>query len=57
MAKEGLKRVEILGVEGKRQITAVFADTMTGDFLFHRLSMLGKLHGVCLQSSFRRDGI
>ena len=42
MAKEGLKRVEILGVEGKRQITAVFADTMTGDFLFPQIIYAGK---------------
>ena len=33
MAKEGEKRIEIAGVHDKRQITAVFANTMDGDFL------------------------
>ena len=31
--KEGTKRVEIVAVDDKRQITAVFAGTLTGDFL------------------------
>ena len=33
MDKEGSKRVEIAGVDDKRQITAVFAGSLTGDFL------------------------
>ena len=33
MEKEGAKRVEIAAVDDKRQITAVFAATLTGDFL------------------------
>ena len=33
MAKEGSKRVEIAGLGDKRQITAVFSCTMSGDFL------------------------
>ena len=33
MEKRGTKRVEIAGVEDKRQITAVFACTMSGKFL------------------------
>ena len=32
MAKEGAKHVEIAGIEDKRQITAVFAGTMSGFF-------------------------
>ena len=32
MEKEGSKRVEIIGVDDKRQITAVFAGFLTGDF-------------------------
>ena len=32
MAKEGSKRVEICGIDDKRQITAVFGCSMTGDF-------------------------
>ena len=33
MEKEGSKRVEIVGVDDKRQITAVFGCTMAGDFM------------------------
>ena len=33
MAKEGSKRVDIVGIDDKRQITAVFGCTMDGDFL------------------------
>ena len=32
MAKEGSKRVEIIGKDDKRQITAVLGGTMSGDF-------------------------
>lgn len=33
MEKVGSKRVEIAGLQDKRQITAVFAGSLTGDFL------------------------
>ena len=33
MEKRGCKRVEIIALDDKRQITAVFAGTLTGDFL------------------------
>ena len=33
MEKQGCKRVEIIALDDKRQITAVFAGTFTGDFL------------------------
>ena len=33
MEKKGSKRVEIAGVDNKRQITAVFAATPVGEFL------------------------
>ena len=33
LAYEGSKRVEITGINDKRQITVVFANTMGGDFL------------------------
>ena len=33
MEKEGSKRMEIVGIDDKRQITAVFAGSLTGDFL------------------------
>ena len=34
MDKDGSKRVEIAGVDDKQQITAVFAGSLTGDFLY-----------------------
>ena len=33
MSKEGSKRVEVVGLKDKRQITAVFGGSMSGDFL------------------------
>ena len=33
MEKEGSKRVEIAGIDDKRQITAVFPGKLVGDFL------------------------
>ena len=42
MEREGAKRVEIIGKEDKRQITAVFAGTYTGDFLPIQLVYQGK---------------
>ena len=42
MAKEGSKRVEIAGIDDKRQITAVFGGTMAGDFLPPQLIYQGK---------------
>ena len=33
MEKRGCKRVEIIALDDKRQITTTFADTLTGDFL------------------------
>ena len=42
MAKEGSKRVEVTGLKDKRQITAVFAGTMSGDFLPVQMVYQGK---------------
>ena len=42
MEVEGAKRVEVAGKDDKRQITAVFAGTMTGDFLSPQLVYKGK---------------
>ena len=42
MAKEGSKRVEVTGLKDKRQITAVFAGSMSGDFLPMQLVYQGK---------------
>ena len=49
MAKEGSKRVEIAGINDKRQITAVFANTMSGDFLPPQVIYSGKTR-KCLPS-------
>lgn len=42
MEAEGAKRVQVDGKDDKRQITAVFACTMAGDFLFPQLVYQGK---------------
>lgn len=42
MAKEGSQRVELVGLNDKRQITAVFGCTMEGDFLPPQLIYAGK---------------
>ena len=42
MAKEGSKRVKVTGLKYKRQITAVFAGTMSGDFLPVQMVYQGK---------------
>ena len=42
MTKEGSKRVEIIGIDDKRQITAVFGGTLAGDFLPPQLIYKGK---------------
>ena len=42
MEKVGSKRVEIIGVNDKRQITGVFAGTLAGDFLPVQLVYQGK---------------
>ena len=39
--KEGHKRVEIIGADNKKQITYVFAGTLTGDFLSPQLVYKG----------------
>lgn len=42
MEKQGAKRVEIIGKDDKRQITAVLAGTLNGDFLPVQLVYQGK---------------
>ena len=49
MADEGSKRVEIVGADDKRQITAVFAITPSGDFLAPQLIYQGTT-SKCLPS-------
>ena len=43
MEKTGAKRVEIVGADDKRQITAVFAGTLSGKFLPPQLIYQGKI--------------
>ena len=47
MAKEGSKRIAIAGTDDKRQITAVFAGSMAGDFLYPQIIYEGKI-SMCL---------
>ena len=49
MAQEGAKRVEIDGKDDKRQITAVFGRSMSGDFLPPQLVYQEKT-AICLPS-------
>jgi hypothetical protein len=42
MEKRGTKRIEVAGINDKRQITAVLAGTMDGDFLLMQLMYQGK---------------
>ena len=42
MEKEGVKRVEVTGKDEKRQLTALFACSMSGDFLPIQLVYQGK---------------
>lgn len=42
MAQKGSKRVELTGMDDKRQITAVFCGTLSGDFLPIQLVYQGK---------------
>ena len=42
MEKEGAKRVEMMGIDDKRQITAVFGASLSGDFLPPQLVYEGK---------------
>ena len=52
MEVEGSKRVELVGKDDKRQITAVFAGSMVGDFYLHSWCTKGRPHAVCLELNF-----
>ena len=56
MEEEGAKRVEILAKDDKRQITAVFCGSMTGDFC-HFKFMKERLIGVYLNMIFHQCGM
>ena len=63
MEKEGAKRVKIAEVDDKRQITAVFGASLTGDFLPVQLIYKGKTprclptvtFPACWQSTFSHN--
>ena len=55
MAKEGSKRVEITGIEDKRQITAVFAGTTSGKFLPPQVIYAGKTPRCLPSVEFPKD--
>ncbi len=55
MEKEGSKRLEIAGIDDKRQITAVFACSITGDFLPIQLIYKGKTKKCLPGYSFPSD--
>ena len=55
MEEEGARRVEIAGKDHKRQITAVLAGTMNGDFLLPQLVYEGKTPCCIPQVKFPRN--
>lgn len=55
MAKEGSKRVEIAGIEDKRQITSVLAGTMSGKFLPSQVIYAGKTPRCFPSVEFPKD--
>lgn len=58
MEQEGAKRVELVAKDDKRQITAVFAVSFTGDFLPPQLAYQGKSQSsVSHNFNFRQIGI
>ena len=52
MAKEGSKRVEISGIDDKRQITALFTVSLDGSFLPIQLIYCGKSRACLLPTKF-----
>ena len=60
MEAEGSKRVEVIGKDDKRQLTAVLAGTLDGDFLPSQIIYQGttvQLHAACLNMTFQKTGI
>ena len=55
MAKQGAKKVEIVGVSDKRQITAVFAGTLSGTFLPPQIIYKGKTKACLPDVAFPND--
>ena len=56
MVKVGSKRVEIAGIDDKRQITAVFGGSMAGDFLPPQVIYQGRTNNLpsCLAHHLHR---
>ena len=58
MATEGSKRIEVGGLGDKRQLTAVFAASLAGDFLPPQIIYkLERHHGVFQLRNFQKIGI
>jgi len=55
MAQKGSKRVEVFGIDDKRQITATFAASLSGNFLPIQLIYEGKTSSQLL--IFQKGGI
>ena len=55
MEQKGAKRVEVAGVDDKRQITAVFAATLVGEFLPFQVIYQGKTQACLPAFSFPSD--
>ena len=55
MDQQGVKRVEVIGMNDKRQITAVFCASMVGDFLPIQLIYAGKTNRCHPQFQFPSD--
>ena len=55
MEKEGARRVELAGKDDKRQVTAIFAGSMTGEFLPSQLIYQGKTQRCIPKVEFPDD--
>ena len=55
MELKGSKRIEIAGISDKRQITAVFCGTLTGDFLPPQIIYQGKTTACLPRYKFSED--
>ena len=57
MKKRGSRRVELKGIDDKRQITAVLCGSLTGVFLPPQIIYKGRLPGVTLSLPFQLTGM
>ena len=55
MAQKGAKRIEMIGLDDKRQITAVVCGTLSGDFLPMQLIYTGKTTACLPTIKFPKD--